>query len=291
MAVYERSYRPYSGTLTPRRSRWLVFPAYSLREAFRSRFFTGFFVLCFIPFLGSAAVIYIRHNLDFLVNLGLIQGLQMDDLPSIDGRAFLWFLTTMSPLAFLTTVVVGPALVAPDLANNGLPLILSRPISRTEYVLGKMSVLGILLSVLTWIPGLALFAFQASFAGGGWLWDHLHVAGAILVASALYIVLLSLFALAISAWVRSKLGARGLLFGVLLILGGLSEAVNGILRTDWGLLLDPGDTMTVVWRALFQLEPIVPLPVWSAWVSLLVIGALSVWLLNRRLRAFEVVRS
>jgi ABC-2 type transport system permease protein len=291
MAVYERSYRPYAGQLTPRWSRWLVFPAYSLREAFRSRFFTGFFVLCFIPFLGSAAVIYIRHNLQFLVSLGIIQGLQAADLPSIDGRAFLWFLTTMSPLAFLTTVVVGPALVAPDLANNGLPLILSRPISRTEYVLGKMSVLGILLSALTWVPALLLFGFQASFAGASWLIQHLDVAAAIVVASLLYIVLLSLLALAISAWVRSKLGARGLLFGIFLILGGLSEAINGILNTYWGLLLDPADTMTRVWRALFGLAPVSELPLWSAWAALAAIGLISIGLLNRRLRAFEVVRS
>ena len=51
--------------------------------------------------------------------------------------------------------------MSPDLRNNGLPLYLSRPFSRTEYVLGKMSVLLILLSAITWVPGLLLFLFQA----------------------------------------------------------------------------------------------------------------------------------
>ena len=38
-----------------------------------------------------------------------------------------------------------------------MPLYLARPFSRTEYVLGKASTLVILLSLLTWIPGLFLF--------------------------------------------------------------------------------------------------------------------------------------
>ncbi len=47
MAVYRRNYRPYSGTLTPEWSRFLVLFRYSRRNLFRSKIQTGFFVLCF----------------------------------------------------------------------------------------------------------------------------------------------------------------------------------------------------------------------------------------------------
>src|SRR5258707_13066390 len=56
--------------------------------------------------------------------------------------------------------VNGPPLVSRDLRNNALPLYLCRPFTRTEDVLGKMSVLLILLSAITWIPQLLLFLFH-----------------------------------------------------------------------------------------------------------------------------------
>ena len=64
--------------------------------------------------------------------------------------------------------------ISPDLSNNALPLYLCRPINRTEYILGKMAVLFIPLSCITWIPGLLLFAIQAGLQGQGWGWDHIH---------------------------------------------------------------------------------------------------------------------
>ena len=51
--------------------------------------------------------------------------------------------------------LVGPVLVSPDLVNNALPLYFSRPFSRAEYVLGKVSVLALLLSLVGGVMGLA----------------------------------------------------------------------------------------------------------------------------------------
>ena len=70
--------------------------------------------------------------------------------------------------AFFVTLLVGPPLVSRDLRNNALPLYLCRPFSRTEYVLGKMSVLLILLSAMTWVPQLLLFPFQSYLEGAQW---------------------------------------------------------------------------------------------------------------------------
>ena len=42
MAVYERTYRPYQGTLTPERTRFLVLPRYAYREIFRTKLFASF---------------------------------------------------------------------------------------------------------------------------------------------------------------------------------------------------------------------------------------------------------
>ena len=57
------------------------------------------------------------------------------------------FLSVQGVFAFLLTAYAGPGLISPDLSNNALPLYLCRPISRTEYVLSKMAVLFIPLSL------------------------------------------------------------------------------------------------------------------------------------------------
>ena len=55
-----------------------------------------------------------------------------------------------------------------DLDNNALPLYLVRPFSRVDYILGKFSVLAILLSGVTWVPALLLYGLQVYYAPEGW---------------------------------------------------------------------------------------------------------------------------
>jgi hypothetical protein len=53
----------------------------------------------------------------------------------------------------ILALLIGPQQVSRDLTNNALPLYLCRPFNRTEYVVGKMSIVIILLSTITWVPG------------------------------------------------------------------------------------------------------------------------------------------
>src|SRR5215469_4940759 len=197
MAVYRRSYRPYSGTLTAEWSRFLVLFRYSRRNLFRSKFLTVFFVLCFFWPIACLAWIYVANSASILAKLGA-----RPELFSIDNKFFLLFMTVQGVLAFALTAFTGPGLISPDLANGALPLYFCRPFSRAEYILGKSSVLGILLSQITWIPGVILFAIQTSFAGAGWAWDNLWIAGSLILSSLIWIAVLSMLAMALSAWVK-----------------------------------------------------------------------------------------
>ena len=51
MAVYEQTYKRYPGPLTPEWSRFLIIPRHAYRGVFKSKLFTAFFVLCFVPLL------------------------------------------------------------------------------------------------------------------------------------------------------------------------------------------------------------------------------------------------
>ncbi|HEY0511763.1 MAG TPA: hypothetical protein VGH73_07665 [Thermoanaerobaculia bacterium] len=291
MAVYERNYGRYQGELTPPRSRFLILPRYAAKDVFDSRAFVAFFALCFLmPFVGLL-IVYLHHNLSALNFLHLPLE-QLNQALPIDATFFRRGLELQSWLCFLMALAVGPALIAPDLRNNGLPLYLSRPFSRTEYVLGKMTVLVVLMSLITWIPGLLLFLFQAYLEGGKWLGENLRIGAAILIGSWAWILVVSLVVLAISAWVKWKPVARVSLLIVFFVLTGFAKALNEALDTWWGYLLSLSTAMNNVWSFLFGQEFDDPhaQPVWAAWLTIGLGCALALWLLSRRIRAYEVVR-
>ncbi len=153
---------------------------------------------------------------------------------SIDNKFFFRFVSAQGVLAFLLTAFTGPGLISPDLANGALPLYFCRPFSRAEYVLGKASVLAILLSQITWVPGLVLFMVQASLAGASWTWDNLWIAGSLVISSLIWIAILSLLAMALSAWVKWRIVAGALLLAVMFFGAGFAQAVNACAANPGG---------------------------------------------------------
>lgn len=285
MAVYRRNYKPYSGPLTPAWSRFLVLFRYSRRDLFRSKFLTGLFVVCFFYPLACFLMIYLAHNASFLQELGVGKGVF-----SINNKFFFMFISVQGTFAFLVTAFTGPGLISPDLANGALPLYFCRPFTRAEYVLGKSSVQAILLSQITWVPGLVLFAVQGSLAGANWTWTHLWIAGSLVLSSLIWIAILSLLAMALSAWVKWRIVAGALLLGVMFFGAGFGEAINAVLRTDLGHFFNIGYLMRTVWNALFQIDSQQAIPVAAALGALLVYCGICLGLLMRKVRAYEVVR-
>src|SRR6202167_5477193 len=285
MAVYRRSYTSYSGSLTPAWSRSLVLFRYSRRKLFQSKLQTALFVLCFFYPLACLLIIYVAHNLSFLEQFGGVGG-----FIKIDNKFFLYFIEVQGVLGFVLTAFTGPGLISPDLANGALPLYLCRPFSRAEYILGKAAVLAIVLSQITWIPGLVLFAVQSSLAGAGWAWSHLWIAGSMVLSSLLWIIVLSLLAMALSAWVKWRVVAGALLLAVMFFGAGFAQAINAVLRTQSGHFLNIVYLMGTVWTSLFRVDmegKITPL---EAWIALLGYCAICLALIVRRVRADEVVR-
>lgn len=290
MAVYDRSYVRYTGPTTPERTRFLVLPRYAYEVVFKSKLFVGLLALCFAPLFAGLIIIYLHHNLSALTLMNLPLE-QLNQLLPINNEFFyrgLWF---QGGLSFLLALIVGPALVSPDLRNNGLPLYLSRPFSRTEYVLGKMSVLFILLSAITWVPGMLLFFLQSYLDGTGWLAKNWQGGFAIFLGSLVWIVFLSLFSLAVSAWVKWRPVARITMMILFFVLLGFGQALNAAMGTWWGSLLSAWHVIGSIWVQLFGLAQGNDLPPpGPSWVALVAGCLLFLWLLSRRIRAYEVVR-
>lgn len=286
MAVYKRTYRGYSGDITPTWPRFLVLYRFSRRTLFRSKVQTGSFALCFFFPLLCLLGIYANSHLSAFGLLGQRPSVFLD----INGKFFSVYLDVQAAFAFVLTALVGPGLVSPDLANGAITLYLCRPLSRTEYVLGKMSVLLIALSWITWLPGLILFFVQASLSGWQWMWDNFWIARAIVLGSFVWILVLSLAALALSAWVKWRIAAGALLLGMFFLGAGFARAINAVLRTQHGYLIDLSQLVSIVWHDLFRDIGDLPFSVTEASIALFVFTAFCLYLLMRKVKANEVVR-
>src|ERR1700757_4164238 len=108
MAVYKRTYKSYSGGLTPAWSRFMILPRYSYARLFQSKFLIMFLVACFFYPLGCAATIYLAHNLSFLKTFNIPTA----NIIEINGKFFYVFATVQAVMCYLLTALVGPTLVS-----------------------------------------------------------------------------------------------------------------------------------------------------------------------------------
>jgi ABC-2 type transport system permease protein len=288
MAVYKRNYKRYHGPLTDARWRFTILARYSCQSVFESRLFSALFVLCFGPLLVVLGIIYLHANLSALSALGLPA-----NLFAIDSEVFRLLFTWQTVLSFLLVTFVGPGLVSPDLANNALPLYLSRPFSRKEYVLGKLTVLLGLASTITWIPGLLLVGIQSNLEGLAWLRNNIRIPIGLFIGSWLWILTISLIALALSAWVKWKPVAWACMLGIFFVATGFGEAANALLDLDtkWGILISPETTMGMMWNWLLKGQDTYrEVPAWTGLLSLLSFCAFALYLLSKKIRECEVVR-
>lgn len=309
MAVYEHLYGAYEGELHTSLSRFFVIPRYALREVFKSKLLVTIFILCFIYPLVATILVYLHHNANALALLKI----NVRELLPIDASFFLTFVQVQCAFAFILTVLVAPPLVSRDLSNNALPLYLCRPLSRAEYILGKMAVVVFLLSAITWIPGLLIFFFQSSLAGLSWAWANVWMIQAIFSSCMAWIILLSLLSLAVSSFLKWRVVASGALVGLFFVPSAFGEIVNNLFLTRAGHLISLWATTNSIWRGLFGLfvrqtgsvrgkihSPIydgqfvdfalLEPPLWVSWLVVALIGVVCVWLLSRKVRAYEVIK-
>jgi ABC-type transport system involved in multi-copper enzyme maturation permease subunit len=292
--VYKRSYQPYAGPLTGTREQFVTLVRYALAAVWASRVTVVLFVLCLSPAFISLFTIYLLNN--EAVRL-LISGDHGGGRPlvAMDARFFFQVMSFQCWPSLTLTAWVGPRLISMDISNNGLATILSHPIERNEYILAKIAALAGLLSAVTWVPLLGLFAFQSHLSAAPWAGSHLRVAAGMFLGSWLWILLLSLMSLALASWVKWHIVATGLFFGFMFVPAGVGGVFNAVLHTDWGNLINIPFLMTSLWKHLLG-TPIPPfvaeheLPLVSMLVALGAMAMVCVAALNARIRAREVVR-
>jgi ABC-type transport system involved in multi-copper enzyme maturation permease subunit len=290
MSVYKLQYRAYTGKVTPLWTRIFVLARYGLAEAWSSKITIGLLVLSLLPPIVFLLLIYLANN-------PLARALLGGEGPralNVNAAFFLSVIETQCWLALVLASWVAPRLITFDLADNVMPILLSHPISRFGYVLGKFIALFASLSVVTWVPSLLLFAYQCYTSQLPWFAANLQIGIGLLAGALIWIVFLSILGLALSSWVKWRVVATGIIFAAVFVPAGVGAIVSGVLRTKWGLLLNLPVMMTLLWQRMLGAPEFVharfSLPTQSIILMLAIACLLFLAMLNARIRAREVVK-
>ena len=278
MPIHDQSYRRYGGGKASPGQAWAVIARAGMMTMIRKRTFMGLLIFAWIPFVVQAVRIYITANYPQV------------SMFAPTAESFRQFLEQQDFFVFVVTIYVGAGLIANDRRANALQIYLSKPLMRTEYIAGKAAILFAFLLFVTLIPALLLLLLQVVFAGNfEFLKKNLFLFPAITVAAMLQALISTFTMLALSSLSKSAryvgILYAGILFFTAAIYGALL-AITGSTRLSW---LSLGANLTQVIDVIFRLKPRYATPWPVSLIVILGLIALSISVLERRVRGVEVV--
>jgi hypothetical protein len=130
---------------------------------------------------------------------------------------------------------------------------------------------------------------QVGLAGSSWFRVNWTLGAGMVVGFLIWLLVLSLVAMASSAYVKWRVVAAAVSLAVFFILSGVGEMIDNVLRVEWGHIIDPAWAVNQVWRALLGVTPVEgPGPGPSAF-ALATMVLLLVIVIERKLRPVEIV--
>ena len=279
MPIHDQGYRRYGGRREPHGRTWWVITRAGIIERLRERKFLGLLLVAWLPFLVRTVQLYIAANYQQTAQfLGPTPGLIRE------------FLSQQGIFVFFITMYVGAGLIANDRRANALQIYLSKPLTRVDYVVGKLATLLIFLIFVTWVPGILLLLMQMMFAGNlTFLKANLFLFPAITAYAAVAVTMAAFSMLALSSLSKSRRFVAVMYAGLIFFTAAMYQALRAITSSRAWAVISPGDVLNVFADVIFrnQNTPPSPFPVALLVVALLLGG--SVLVLERRVRGVEVV--
>ena len=292
MPVYQNKYTTWNGEYQPIFKRLLSFPRYSYMQLLGKRMVHMVFVSAWLPFILFTVYIYARVNVKLMESFNIPIG----RLWEVDARFFYVFLWAQVPFLLFFTIMVGPSLMSRDIRHKALPMILSKPISRWEYILGKYMVLFFLLSILSWFQGFLLFFFQTSAVSKFSTWrmefwsESFWLLPKIFIFSLLTITTLNLLVMALSCLTQNYRFASTAI--IMIIIGGfvVGGVATGIFRSHNWMCISTMTCLASIGYQVFGLKNQTGLPSGLAWLSILGLWGICILILSWKTRAFQRFR-
>jgi len=277
MPIHDQGYKRYGGT-RGRGLAWLVMFRSGFIRMFSNRRWIVLMIASWIQFIVRAVQFYIAANFPQAA------------MVAPTAATFRDFFDKQDLFVFLVTVTLGAVSIAEDRRANALQIYLSKPLTRLEYIFGKLSVLMAFLLFITWVPAMLLLIVEILFAGNfTFLINNAYLVPAITVYSLVEVLMVSSCILALSS-LSTNSRFVGILYTALIFfsdaLYGVMRAVTGSTSVSW---IAFGNNLAQVGDVIFR----VPLRFETPWIVslavVLTLIGLSALILERRIRGVEIV--
>jgi hypothetical protein len=225
--IYDLGYRGWEGRLVPEAGRFWAITETGVRLAWQSRLLRRIVVSALLSTIYLGALFFIFEQAKSMVGpaarfsgfargpgpLGMLQEMLpviptawYERLAGLDRypwwSLFFWvFFRFPQPLILAVVVgILAPPLVAQDVRTRAFMLYFSRPMTRIEYILGKMTTVWCYLLTITAVPAMGMYALGVFLSPDfGVLKDTWDLPLRILAASAVLVIPTTALALALSS--------------------------------------------------------------------------------------------
>jgi ABC-2 type transport system permease protein len=259
---------------------WIVIARAGIRTFIGKRVFLGLLLMAWLPFFVRAVQIYAAANLPQAAVLAPTPQTFHDMVDS-------WFVNLV---VFVMAVYVGAGLIANDRRANALQIYLSKPLTRGEYVFGKLAILMTFLLLVTWAPAVVLLLVQVALAGNFTFFrNNIFLFPAITVFAFIDVTVVAVTMLALSSLSKSSRYV-GILYAAVIF---FSQAIYGVLyavtRSSAMSWISPSANITQIGDVIFRLPPRYDTPWIVSFVLVAALVAGSGLVLERRIRGVEVI--
>jgi ABC-2 type transport system permease protein len=278
MPIHDQGYRRYGGRREPHGRRWWVIARAGMMERLRERRFLALLLFAWSPFIVRAVQLYVSSN---FTQAGFL---------APTPETFREFLDQQSIFVFIVTAYVGAGLIANDRRANALQIYLSKPLTRVEYITGKLVTLVVFLVGVTFVPAILLLFLQMMFAGSvAFILENLFLIPAITLFSLIQVLLSAFAMLALSSLSKSRRFVATMYAGIVFFTAAMYQALGAITGSRAWAWMSPEDTLDIIADAIFRVPNPAAMPVPVALLTVVVLIVASIWILERRVRGVEVV--
>lgn len=277
MPIHDQGYRRYGGGKARGRG-WTVIATAGIRTVLAKKSFIALMLMAWFPFIVRAVQIYAAANLPQAAFLR----------PT--AETFRQFLDQQQIFVFFVTVYIGAGLIANDRRANALQIYLSKPLTRGEYIFGKLAVLMTFLLLVTWVPAIVLLIVQIAFAGNFTFFrDNIYLFPAITVFSFIMVTMVAASMLALSSLSNSSRYVGILYSAVIFFTQAIYGVVYAVTRSTALSWLSFSANLAQVGDVIFRLPPKYDTPWMLSLAAIVIVIVASGVVLERRVRGVEVI--
>lgn len=300
MTIRDLGYRRYQGRRTPTAQRWQVVMRHTASMIARQRWVRRLLLLALFPTLIAAVVLYLKTRMGNLVSVDHPAGGGMPHFVmsggATDAAASLiydfqvnWYGTPMG--AFLVAMLAGGGIIADDIRTNAFQFYFARPLSKTQYLVGKLLGVFLLTFCVTAGPPLILVLVRASLTtDGADLARQVVLLVRTLILATLEAGVFSTLAVSLSSLTPRRGLAQSAFAGIFFLPWIAGTIFAKVMQSAWPMILAIPSQLVSVGAFIHRVEPALPpgghvLPWPAAFLASLALVGGALALLRMRLDA------